>query len=301
MGGMFGMGVIARIVRGYTFISRHYDPGDEIHITGFSRGAYTARALAGMITSVGLLNRDHYDASDKDEAYGLGVAAWCRCKQMSLHGAGRLTDFATRVLNFAAALFARDLKDEALIPDVPIQSVAVWDTVGSLGVPAYTDSGRFDVFRFGSNELSDKVKHGFHAMAVDELRRDFPVTRWADRAGVKQVWFVGAHADVGGGYPVPESRFSDIGLDWMMRQLAEVGVRFATPLTYTPNVTISHGIHEPWANRPFGKLPRAPRVVAADDTIHESLLKHYNATPGYRPPALAVFAQGGLERLTREN
>jgi len=68
MGGMFGMGVIARIVRGYTFISRHYDAGDEIHIVGFSRGAYTARALAGMISSVGLLNRAEYDPTDTDEA-----------------------------------------------------------------------------------------------------------------------------------------------------------------------------------------------------------------------------------------
>jgi Uncharacterized alpha/beta hydrolase domain (DUF2235) len=110
MGGMFGMGMITRIVRGYTFISRHYDPGDEIHISGFSRGAYTARALAGMITSVGLLNRAHYDAADKDAAYRLGIAAWCRCKQMSLHGAGRLTDMATRLLNFTAGFFARDLK-----------------------------------------------------------------------------------------------------------------------------------------------------------------------------------------------
>ena len=103
MGGMFGMGVIARIVRGYTFISRCYDPGDEIHIAGFSRGAYTARALAGMISSVGLLNRAKYDASDKNEAYRLGIAAWCKCKNVSLHGAGKLTDMATRCCTSSAA------------------------------------------------------------------------------------------------------------------------------------------------------------------------------------------------------
>src|ERR1043165_4573527 len=91
-GGMFGMGVIARIVRGYTFISRNYEPGDEIHIAGFSRGAYTARALAGMIASVGLLNRAEYDANDKNEAYRLGVAAWGKGKNMSFNGAGKLTD-----------------------------------------------------------------------------------------------------------------------------------------------------------------------------------------------------------------
>ena len=200
MGGMFGMGVIARIVRGYTFISRHYDPGDEIHIAGFSRGAYTARALAGMISSVGLLNRAEYDAEDRNEAYRLGVAAWCKCKNMSLHGAGKLTDLANHMLNFVSGFFARQLDADQLIADVPIKSVAVWDTVGSLGIPAYAGDKRFDVFRFVDTKLSNKVQHGFHAMAVDELRGDFPVTAWDSRAGVKQVWFVGAHADVGGGY-----------------------------------------------------------------------------------------------------
>src|SRR5262245_48402840 len=64
LGGAFGVGLIGRIVRGHTFISRHYEPGDEIHIVGFSRGAYTARALGGMISSVGLLNRATYDPKD---------------------------------------------------------------------------------------------------------------------------------------------------------------------------------------------------------------------------------------------
>ncbi|HEY7642814.1 MAG TPA: DUF2235 domain-containing protein [Steroidobacteraceae bacterium] len=258
MGGMFGMGVIARIVRGYTFISRNYDAGDEIHIAGFSRGAYTARALAGMISSVGLLNRAKYDAEDKNEAYRLGVAAWCKCKNMSLHGAGKLTDIANHMLNFVGGFFARQLDADQLIADVPIKSVAVWDTVGSMGIPAYAADKRYDVFRFVDTRLSNKVQNGFHAMAVDELRADFPVTAWESRAGIKQVWFLGAHADVGGGYPAQESRLSDIGLEWMMKQLAEVGVRLATPLTYTPQPLIDPEIHKPWTKAPFAMLP-APR------------------------------------------
>jgi len=67
-GGTLGVGVVARIVRGYTFISRHYRSGDAIHIAGFSRGAYTARALAGMIAKVGLFNPAAYDAGDKNQA-----------------------------------------------------------------------------------------------------------------------------------------------------------------------------------------------------------------------------------------
>lgn len=300
MGGMFGMGVIARVVRGYTFISRHYDPGDEIHIAGFSRGAYTARALAGMISSVGLLDRDSYDPENKDEAYRLGIAAWCQCKSMSLHGAGKLTDLANHALNFFTGFFARRLDPDALVTGVPIKSVAVWDTVGSMGIPAYAADGRFDVFRFVDTKLGNNVRHGFHAMAVDELRGDFPVTAWEDRAGIKQVWFVGAHADVGGGYPMQESGLSDIALDWMMKQLQEVGVRLATPLTHTPKPSIGPHIHEPWAKPPFALLPRAHRRVANTDTIHESVLKRWQGDPTYRPEALASVAALGLERLPRE-
>jgi len=299
MGGMFGMGVIARIVRGYTFISRNYEPGDEIHIAGFSRGAYTARALAGMIASVGLLNRAEYDPADKNEAYRLGVAAWCKGKNMSLNGAGKLTDLANHLLNFVSGFFAHKLKPNQLIPNVPIKSVAVWDTVGSMGIPAYAGDKRYDVFRFVDTKLSDKVQNGFHAMAVDELRLDFPVTAWDSRAGIKQVWFVGAHADVGGGYSAQESRLSDIALEWMLKQLAEVGVRLATPLTYKPEPLIAPAIHQPWSKAPFALLPRSPRQVASTDTIHDSVLRRWQADSGYRPQSMSAVA-ASIDRLNRE-
>jgi uncharacterized protein (DUF2235 family) len=299
MGGLFGMGVIARIVRGYTFISRCYDAGDEIHIAGFSRGAYTARALAGMISSVGLLNRAKYDPADKNEAYRLGIAAWCKCKNVSLHGAGKLTDLATSMLNFVGGFFARQLDADQLIANVPIRSVAVWDTVGSMGIPAYAADKRYDVFRFVDTRLSDKVQNGFHAVAVDEVRADFPVTAWDARAGIKQVWFVGAHADVGGGYTIAESRLSDIALEWMMKQLAEVGVRLATPLTYTPQPLIDPEIHKPWAKSPFALLPRSSRRVTSADTLHDSVLRRWQQDASYRPEALNDVA-GQLDRLRRE-
>ena len=299
MGGMFGMGVIARIVRGYTFISRNYEPGDEIHIVGFSRGAYTARALAGMIASVGLLNPAEYDPTNKDEAYRLGVAAWCKGKNMSLNGAGKLTDLANHLLNFVTGFFAHHLKPNQLIPNVPIKSVAVWDTVGSMGIPAYAGDKRYDVFRFVDTKLSDKVQNGFHAMAVDELRMDFPVTAWDSRAGIKQVWFVGAHADVGGGYSAKESRLSDIALEWMMKQLAEVGVRLATPLTYKPEPLIAPAIHQPWSKAPFALLPRSPRQVAGADTIHDSVLRRWQADSSYRPQSMSAVATS-IDRLKRE-
>jgi glutathione S-transferase len=291
LGGTLGIGVISRIVRGYTFISRHYGPGDEIHIIGFSRGAYTARALAAMIAKVGLLNPKSYNPDNKEQAYRLGIAAWCKSKGVTLQGAGQLTDIATHFLGFVQSFFASQLRPDSLIPDIKIKSVAVWDTVGSMGIPVYAADARYDLFRFTNTALSAQVQNGFHAMSIDELRIDFPVTRWDDRQGIRQVWCAGAHSDVGGGYSQAESGLSDIGLDWMMKQLAEVGVSFATPLTYTPSAQFDQPIHEPWKKPPFDLLQTSPRQVQPADSIHDSVKERWRKFAAYRPVAMAAWAQ----------
>ena len=297
LGGAFGMGVVARIVRGYTFISRQYDPGDEIHIIGFSRGAYTARALAGMIAKVGLLDRATYDPEDKDQAYRLGIAAWARSKSMVLAGAGKLTSIANIFVGFVQGMVATQLPSNSLLPDVPMKSVAVWDTVGSMGIPLYAGDSRVDVLRFTDTRLSDSVQHGFHAMAVDELRRDFPVTRWDARTGVEQAWFIGAHGDVGGGYDGKGSYLSDVALSWMMKKLAALDVEFLDPLVHQPNPQpLRWPWHTPWTSRPFDHLPTAPRRVHKGDLLHASVVQRWNApgSPAYRPTAMEAFAPQGI-------
>lgn len=277
LGGAFGMGVIARVVRGYTFISRHYNAGDAIHVIGFSRGAYTARALAGMIAGVGLLNPATYDPADSDAAYALGISAWRKFREDSLRNANRLTGIANTLLNFVQAFASRPLPPGGLIPDIPIKAVAVWDTVGSLGVPLYAGNARLDVFRFADCGLSSKVEYGFHAMAIDELRADFPVTRWDARDNIEQVWLNGAHADVGGGYPANESLLSNIALSWMMNKLAGVGVIFTRPLSHAIGPQdVGQAIHTPWNEPPFRLLARAPRQVLPTDVVHASVLQRYN-------------------------
>jgi uncharacterized protein (DUF2235 family) len=295
LGGVLGMGVIERIVRGYTFISRNYVPGDLIHIVGFSRGAYTARALAGMITKVGLLNPQTYDPSDKMEAYRLGIAAWAKSKSISLQGADKLTELAQHMLNFVEGFIAKQLPDNGLVPNVPVKSVAVWDTVGSMGIPEYVGDKRFDVFRFVDTKLSDKVEYGFHAMAIDEMRRDFPVTKWDDRQKIEQVWFVGGHSDVGGGYPTAESRLSDEALGWMMKKLSGVGVDLATPPAKCPECEVlGQSIHKPWEELPFSTFPTDARQVGANDTLHVSVVQRWNGDATYRPQAMTSFAAQGL-------
>lgn len=298
-GGVFGGGMIARIVRGYTYISRNYELGDAIHIVGFSRGAYTARALAGMIAKIGLLNPTRYDVNDKTEAYRRGITAWARSKSMTLSDTHRLGDVANRIFDAWQSMIGATLHDEDLLPEVPIASVAVWDTVGSLGIPEYVGRDRVDVLRFTDKALSPKIARGFHAMAIDELRRDFPVTRWTARGGIEEVWFVGAHGDVGGGYTADEAVLSNVALGWMMQKLAGIGVRFAAPLVYGTGGRDARGVgHKPWTDLPFALVPTSPRTVVAGDVLHASVKDYWEAVdPRYRPESMKAFHDGGLDGI----
>ena len=294
--GVFGGAVLARIVRGYTFVSRNHEPGDAIHLVGFSRGAYTARALAGVIAAVGLLNPAAYDPDDKREAYRRGIAAWARAQSARRADTHRLGDVANRVFAALRERTGTALRDDALVRDVPIASVAVWDTVGALGIPEYVGRDRVDVLRFADKALAPAVAHGFHAMAIDERRRDFPVTRWLPRDGVEEVWFVGAHGDVGGGYEPEESVLANVALGWMMQKLAGLGVRFAVPLLYGMNARNARGVpHRPWQELPFALAPTNPRTVAPGDVLHESVADYWeSAEPEWRPDALRAFTDTGL-------
>ena len=277
-GGTFGAGLITRIVRGYTFISRNYQAGDQIYINGFSRGAYTARALAAMITTVGLLDARKFDGlQDKERAYRLGVGAWVRYRK----AAGR----SGVLLALLEHLPGTALNAGDLISPVGAEAVAVWDTVGALGLPLYTvNSGRTDLFQFTDTKLSPAVKRGIHAVSIDEQRSDFVPTLWDDAANVTQVWFAGAHADVGGGYA--ERDLSDITLDWMAQQLQACGLLLesAFPSAFTPKV---NGLsHNPWLDHPWKLLPVIDREIPRNAILHPTVEARWKAMTSYRPAQL---------------
>jgi uncharacterized protein (DUF2235 family) len=269
IGGAFGAGLISRIVRGYTFISRNYEPGDHIVVIGFSRGAYTARALAGLIVSQGVLAK--HITVDKTRAYRCGAQAWYRYRQRS-NRPRILAHLAEVVADLPAFLSKDALTANDLVPIDRIKAVGVWDTVGSLGLPKYMDDERYDAFKFADARLSQKAHHGFHAVALDEQRVDFTPTLWDEASNVTQVAFPGAHGDVGGGYPMPtgESGLSDIALDWMTQQLTAVGVQFNRPI-YTPFAPDPAGVaHQPWRRVPFN----APGKAATRDLKGQGLSAH---------------------------
>lgn len=283
LGGTLGAGVIARIVRGYTFVSRAYAPGDRIVLVGFSRGAYTVRALAGLIGAKGLLDAAANDLDDREKAYRLAGGVWADYRQQAAErlGARWLNGFRA-LLDDLPAFFSRS-PDPAMHADVPIDTVAVWDTVGALGIPAYAaDGGRLDIFRFCDLKLGPKVRVGLHAVSRDEARADFTPTLWDPDPRIEQLVFPGAHADVGGGYPMrgDESGLSDIALDWLRRRLAARQVQF-DPQNMLPCLPDPRGTaHQPWRQPPWRSLPQAARAAWLEGLPeHPSVVERRTAGP----------------------
>jgi uncharacterized protein (DUF2235 family) len=294
LGGGLGQGLIARIVRGYTFISRNYEEGDKIYVTGFSRGAYTARALAGLICAKGLLSPLIAAEDDKKRAYRNASAVWYEWRRETLGGDQDLLDHLQE--------FAHDLPHFLFEPPPParrtqpppIEAVAVWDTVGALGIPEFDDHGKVvDAFRFADTQLGGKVKFGLHAISIDERRVNFTPTLWDARNGITQVLFPGAHSDVGGGYITAESGLSDGGLIWMTGQLKKLGVKFAaTPMVSAASDPIGKG-HEPWTERPWNTLPSGPRELPPNLFLAQTVLDRLAApAAAYSPGNLTHYLAG---------
>jgi hypothetical protein len=200
------------------------------------------------------------------------------------------------ILDHLPHLMFSELKPDDLVPigDGVIKAVAVWDTVGALGIPAYVvnQDERYDAFKFADTALSSKVSYGFQAISLDEQRADFSPTFWDARNDVTQVIFPGAHADVGGGYAQAESGLSDTACRWMITQLTMAGVHFKADAIQSLQPDSRGSAHQPWLHPPFDALPYGPRsgiLFPNDVGAHVSIFERLaNGTPGVRAdPSLA--------------
>jgi hypothetical protein len=211
-GGALGDGLDGNIRRAYKFLSYHYVPGDKIFVFGFSRGAYTARSLLGLIAAAGLLRREYCTAENEH-------VAWSYYR----------TPLNDRLPGVWTQLRPLVHTRETFT----IQCVGVFDTVGALGVPLKSFWRRNrQRYEFHNVELSSITKVNLHALAVDEHRQPFQAAVWRKPmfknfdTVTEQVWFPGAHADVGGSYIDETKRerlrlkaLDDIPLDWMLKRV----------------------------------------------------------------------------------
>lgn len=281
--GSTGAGLLARLVRGYTFVSRNWAPDDKIIIVGFSRGAYTARALAGLIVNQGLLDWQKMKLGKGGDpaAYAAGMTAWAQYRRANHDPSGsfiaRIDDF----VNLAKTSIMANVNHEPApiyCENVPIKAIGVWDTVGAMGVPLFVseDGTRPDLFQFVDKTLHPNVALGFHAIAADEERSDFTPTLWNARTGITQTLFPGAHADVGGGYPINarQTGLSNGALLWMLKQLQNI-VSFKPYGDLQPD---SGGVaHQPWLEAAYQVRPQSLRVFPTTLCISKTLLDRISA------------------------
>ncbi|WP_084524178.1 DUF2235 domain-containing protein [Nocardia inohanensis] len=213
LGGAFGYGLEANLSSAYWQLALNWQPGDDIYIFGFSRGAYTARSLAGMIDRLGIL---------KPEAM-IEKKIYCEALEIYRTPKPKPGDpEPDRAVRFRA---------EHCYPDSQrIHFLGVFDTVGAMGIPGISRKKH----QFHDVHLASSVHCARQALSIDDRRRAFEPCLWTvpvelhkkyrrtDR--VKQVWFEGRHSDVGGG--LDSCVLSDLSLRWMVGEAHAEGLEF---------------------------------------------------------------------------
>jgi uncharacterized protein (DUF2235 family) len=244
-GGIYGKGLDRQILGAYRFLRRRFADRDwqkeqnKVFIFGFSRGAYAARRLAGLISHSGVPAK----AADIDLAWQLYLRR--------------------------DAISTADLKEQGRLFDIPVEMLGVWDTVKTT-----TDDD------FNDYKLPKCVVKGYHAMAIDEKRKFFPVLKWDDDERVSQMWFTGVHSDVGGGYD--ECGLSDITLQWMMDQAYRHGLRCKASAVNNLKKNSCGMLHDSCIGiwQPFGT---SIRPIANFEKVHVSTKERTQKLADYKP------------------
>lgn len=286
LGLAFGYGIGGALEDCYAFLMEHYQENDSIFLFGFSRGAYCARALAGMIHMYGLVR----PGNEPLIRYVLKMFK----KKKKTHEDFHLAD------EFKAT-FSRPCK---------IHFAGVWDTVSSVG-------WLYDPLVLPYAAMNPDVLTGRHAVSIDERRAAFRQNLWRPDPkhpqDIQQIWFAGVHSDIGGGYPEPESGLAKITLQWMIDEavahdllidtrrrdhvLGKTGANTAKPDPLAPLHKSLQGwwwILEFFPRRFYDsrltppawrwKLPLAsPRHIATDARIDPSVCERIAGDPTYRP------------------
>jgi uncharacterized protein (DUF2235 family) len=303
-GGAFGYGLSRNVRDCYQWLVDNYEPGDELWFFGFSRGAFTARSLAGLVRNSGILLPEHRDmVADAYKLYRSrkpGDAPW---EEAATAWRGRHSHPLPR-----------------------IHFIGVWDTVGALGIPnlRFLLPGISKRWTFHDTTLSSYVDNAFHAISIDERRRPFVPTLWVKQVKdgkvvepppeqtVAQVWFAGVHSDVGGGYENPE--LSEIPLLWIAERARECGLvlkpghlgrgrdpivaakrRDGIELAPNPNGQLHNSLTLFYrAMRPLDRRFSAIDGEPINSTVASSVPAR-SVDPAYDPPGFADWKASGVK------
>ena len=265
-----GRGVYENIANGYSFLMRHWrGPQDRIYVFGFSRGAFTARAISGMVNLFGIIRPEHevlvptlvHIYFSLPEKGGTSIQKLTR----NLHDyAGRPSKAEqeiaghTKLPELGRNDLAEEVKDLFATRDgreAQVHWVGVWDTVESVGLP-----GPLSRSNPSSATLRGKhIRNVRHALSLDEHRWTFEPRLYEEPGDLdgtqtgnqtlKQRWFPGVHCDVGGSYPHAEAGLSDTALQWMINEVAT-----DMKLPSAPKPTTKLMRHDPLWDTPWWAL-----------------------------------------------
>ena len=273
--GATGTGISENILQAYRFIIKNYELGDQLYFFGFSRGAFTVRSLAGLIRNSGILKPENID--QVHNAY--------------LIYKSRKPEHQPREVE--ATLFRKTF---AVAESVKIKFLGVWDTVGALGNPLLLNGILSRKNGFHDTDLSTKVENAFHALAIDEKRKNFVATLWHQQKGatgqvLEQVWFPGVHSDVGGGYP--ENGLSDITLEWMVAKAESCNLEFEAISSNSNAMAIMHESYTGFYKLQHPHLRSIgfedPDSGNTNESIHPAVLERYKNDQSYRPKNLSEY------------
>jgi uncharacterized protein (DUF2235 family) len=311
-GGVFGWGLSRNVKQLYGELARVYDSDDRIFLFGFSRGAFTVRTLAGLITSCGVVDPKRYPTN-----YGF----WKAVRKAYRHYRRKYQTVFSRLIRGKVIIDDEFLRKEYSVgieafadPNRRlIEFIGVWDTVDAVGSPF----GIADVintmvyrFKFPNTTLSSEVAHACHALALDEPRQSFEPVMWCERpedgGRIEQVWFAGSHSNVGGGYP--RQGMSLVALDWMMRKAEEHGLRFLPQhrLLYRDGTDVDDKLYDPraglgvfyrWKPRNVAELCRKSHVAPkVHRTVFQRIARNTEGyAPGSVPPDSEVVTSSSPE------
>ena len=252
-------------------------PAMKIFLFGFSRGAYTIRCLCGLINNVGILKRPDANLINQAfEHYKKSSAAYAPAGEKS------------KVFRTAHSHASRK-----------VHFVGVWDTVGAMGIPLSFLGFFDDKDEFYDTKIGRNVGVARHAMVIDELREDFEPTIWQPKSDVDihQVWFTGAHSNVGGSYKpdADGAALSDTPLQWMMGEAKTHGLALEPHLKAGLKTNPLAKLHN--SRRSFyrvkKKFYRDIDHGKGDVLIHDSVKQRWDQDASYRPKNLDEYIQAG--------
>lgn len=287
--GATGTGISNNILQAYEFIIKNYRQGDQLFLFGFSRGAFTVRSLAGLIRNCGILKPEFINKIN--QAYNIYKSR----------------NPIKKPNEKESILFRKSYAVENI---TQIEFIGIFDTVGALGNPLFAESIINSKNQFHDTQLSSYVNNAFHALAIDEKRKNFNATLWYKKnsdsnQNFQQMWFCGVHSDIGGGYP--EHDLSDISLLWMLEKAEGCGLNFNTieQASTSPNsLGMMHesykGIYKLYSkyDRPIGEIDSLGRLT--NEEIHPSVIQRYHVDASYRPKKLVDYINKSINRFNED-